>query len=256
MSASKSPGPKAGPGTRQDGPDAAHSRHARRVSGMFGRIARWYDFLNHFLSLGQDIVWRRRLVSKVRPGPTGRVLDLAAGTMDVTIEILRRHPDMRVLAMDFALPMLARGNEKLQRKGLAGVLPAAADGRMLPLPDASVDCVTIAFGIRNIRPRAEAHAEILRVLAPGGRLCILEFGSSKRPIWKGLYNLYLNHILPMAGRVVSGDSEAYRYLAETIGEFPPPRELADELMEAGFAKVGWQPLMSGIVNIHVADKAQ
>lgn len=245
-----------GPGRAAGGPDAAHhhSGHARRVSGMFGRIARWYDFLNHFLSLGQDIVWRRRLVSNVRPAGTGRVLDLAAGTMDVTVEIRRKHPDMRVLAMDFALPMLARGMGKLERKGLSGVLPAGADGRMLPLPGTCVDCVTIAFGIRNIRPRADAYAEILRVLAPGGRLCILEFGSSKRPIWKGLYNLYLNHILPGAGRLISGDAEAYRYLAETIGEFPPPGELADELLAAGFAKVDWQPLMSGIVNIHVADK--
>ncbi len=249
MPSANGPGPDAG----QGGQDT--TRHARRVSGMFGRIARWYDFLNHSLSLGQDIVWRRRLVSKVRKAGTGRVLDLATGTMDVTIEILRQHPSMRVLAMDFALPMLARGMDKLSRRRLTGVLPAGADGRMLPLPDACVDCVTIAFGIRNIRPRAEAHAEILRVLAPGGRLCILEFGSSRRPIWKGLYNLYLNHILPTAGKLVSGDAEAYRYLAETIGEFPPPRELAEELLTAGFAKVGWQPLMSGIVNIHVADKA-
>lgn len=237
-------------------PGPAPAEHGRQVAGMFGRIAGWYDFLNHALSLGLDFWWRYCLVRCVRRGPTGRVLDLAAGTLDVTVEILRQHPWARVLALDFARPMLERGRPKLKARSRAGrVLPALADGRRLPLPDACVDCVTIAFGIRNIAPRAEAYAEILRVLAPGGRLCILEFGSGRRAVWKGLYNLYLHRLLPLVGRVFSGDAQAYSYLAQTIAAFPEPRELAAELARAGFAKVAWRPIHSGIVAVHLAEKA-
>jgi len=223
------------------------------VSGMFGRISGWYDFLNHFLSLGMDILWRRKLVKAVRPGPTGRFLDLAAGTMDVTRELKRLHPDARILAMDFSLPMLERGRPKLAAFG-NDVLPVLADGRLLPLADQSVDAVTIAFGIRNIRPRSAAYAEILRTLAPGGRLAILEFGSSNRPIWKGLYNFYLNTLLPLVGRVVSKDRQAYKYLAETIADFPTAPALEEELREAGFVNLTHEELLSGIVNIHVAER--
>ena len=176
--------------------------HGRRVSGMFGRIARWYDFLNHFLSLGQDIYWRYRLVRLLRPVDAAderfAVLDLAAGTLDVSLEIRRQHPKARILAMDFSLPMLKRGREKSQRKG-AGVETVLADGKRLPLPDACVDCITVAFGIRNIIPRAEAFAEAHRVLRPGGRLCVLEFGSGKNRIWRGIYNFLSEQVAAVGG---------------------------------------------------------
>jgi len=232
---------------------AEHTAHAGRVRGMFGRIARRYDFLNHFLSLGLDIVWRRQLVRAVRPLATRRFLDLAAGTLDVALELRRQHPGCTVLALDFALPMLQRGAAKLGGHRHA-VQPVQADGRALPLPDACVDAVTIAFGIRNILPRPAAYAEMLRVLAPGGRLCILEFGSASRPIWKGLYNVYLDRLLPLAGRVISGDATAYRYLADTIRAFPDAQGLEEELRAAGFVNVAHEPLMGGVVNIHVGEK--
>jgi demethylmenaquinone methyltransferase/2-methoxy-6-polyprenyl-1,4-benzoquinol methylase len=236
-------------------PGAAEREHGRRVAGMFGRIAGWYDFLNHGLSLGQDIYWRHRLVQLARPAPGSTVLDLAAGTLDVSLALLKRYPDIRVAAMDFARPMLEKGRTKVPPE-LAGRLNVSlADGRELPLPPASVAAVTIAFGIRNILPRAAAFAEIFRVLKPGGRLCVLEFGSGRTRIWKGLYNLYLNRLLPLAGRLVSGDAGAYRYLAETIAAFPAAEELAQEMRQAGFGRVLWLPLLSGIVYIHVAEKA-
>ena len=231
------------------------SSHAARVSGMFGRIAGRYDFLNHFLSLGMDYFWRRRLVRMVRMGPTKRVLDLAAGTMDVSLSLVRRYPEAKVLGMDFSMPMLLRGRDKVRARGEKGVYPVLADGRFLPLPEKSVDCVTIAFGIRNILPRAHAYAEALRVLTPRGRLCILEFGTGRERIWRGVYNFYLRRILPGLGRIISGDGAAYRYLADTIKEFPHAEKLAGELSAAGFDRVMYQPLMSGIVYIHVAEKA-
>lgn len=229
------------------------SEHGKRVSGLFDNIATWYDFLNHTLSAGQDVYWRHRLVRRVRPGSTGLVLDLAAGTLDVSLEILRQHPTQRVLAMDFSRAMLCRGQKKTA--SAPAICPVQADGRFLPLPDACVDTVTIAFGIRNILPRAEAYREILRVLAPGGRLCILEFGTGQARIWKGLYNFYLGTVLPRIGRFFSKNPEAYQYLADTIRAFPEARALAAELKEAGFDQVGYEPLCSGIVYVHVAQKS-
>ncbi len=229
------------------------ARHSKMVAGYFSSIAGWYDFLNHFLSFGQDIYWRKRLVRHIRTGSRGFVLDLAAGTMDVTIEILRSYPDSQVLAMDFTLPMLNKGRNKI-RSAKSGFLPVQADGRILPAPDTSLDSVTIAFGIRNIVPRSEAYREILRVLKPGGRLCVLEFGTGKNRIWGGLYNFYLTRVLPFIGRMISRDKAAYTYLADTIKDFPDSFDLALEMKNAGFSRVFYYPLSSGIVYIHVGEK--
>ena len=244
--------PKTADDTR---PPAEHIEHGRRVAGMFDRIARFYDLLNRSLSLGQDVYWRYRLARAARVPPDGLALDLAAGTLDVALELTRQQPSARVLALDFSEPMLRRGQAKLAKRRARGIQPGLADGRCLPLPDACLDAATIAFGIRNIKPRFEAFAELHRCLKPGGRLCVLEFGSGRQRIWKGMYNIYLKRVLPLIGRMVSGDAGAYRYLADTIAEFPNECALAAEMRAAGFPEVYWQPLMSGIVYIHVARKA-
>lgn len=236
--------------------------HGRAVASMFGRIVPWYDMLNTLLSCGMDRLWRRRLAQEARPlaeRSTGRVLDLAAGTLDVSLAIRRRHPGVAVPAMDFCPPMLQRGRKKLRGADARAIWPAAADARLLPLPDACVDAVTMAFGIRNILPRHEAFAEMLRVLAPGGRACVLEFGSGKNRIWGGLYNFYMERVLPAVGRVISGDKEdggAYAYLAESIRRFPTATELEEEMRVAGFARAWHIPLTSGIVCLHVGEKRQ
>lgn len=230
--------------------------HARAVASMFGRIARYYDPLNRILSLGIDRSWRRTLSRAARPGQKGIMLDLAAGTLDVSLELAAAFPRSLVLAIDFCPPMLERGLSKTGKGECAArVLPVAADARTLPLPDNSADCVTMAFGIRNIIPRAAAFREMLRVLAPGGRACILEFGSGRERIWLGLYNFYLARLLPLIGRLISSDDSAYSYLARTIGAFPAADELAKEMMDAGFERVGWQKLTSGIACLHVGQKA-
>ncbi len=240
-------------------PDAGEA-HAGRVQAMFGRISGWYDVLNRALSLGQDVYWRRELCAHASAGANGAglLVDLAAGTMDVALGLAKRYPHAQVAAADFAEPMLRHGAKKLATQPdrlRRRVWPLLADGRRLPLRDSVADCATMAFGIRNITPRHAAYAEALRLLKPGGRFVILEFGSAERPIMKGLYNLYLNRLLPTAGRLVSGDRDAYRYLADTIRAFPPPRALAQELLDAGFDSVFHRPLTFGVVNIHVAVKA-
>jgi demethylmenaquinone methyltransferase / 2-methoxy-6-polyprenyl-1,4-benzoquinol methylase len=226
--------------------------HGRKVERLFSRIARWYDVLNHLLSFGIDIYWRYRLVRLVRGNEELLVLDLAAGTMDVSREFNCQRPQDRVVAADFCRPMLDRGRKKLHP--LSPVHPVCADGLALPFRDETFDAVTIAFGIRNIIPRPSAMEEILRVLRPGGRLCILEFGSARKPILKGFYNLYLKGILPIIGWLVSRDRSAYRYLAETIISFPNEEELGKELVKSGFERVYYLPLTAGIVYLHVAQK--
>ncbi len=228
----------------------------RRVAGMFGRVAGCYDLLNHLLSAGLDIAWRRAMVrALLAPGlPPGPILDLAAGTLDVSIAIARRN-DRPILAADVCEPMLRAGLGKLDAALGRRIHPTVADGRVLPLADASVAGATIAFGIRNIRPRPEALAELARVIRPGGRLAILEFGTGKRRMWGGLYNFYLRNILPRIGKLISGDDEAYRYLAATISEFPEESVLAEEMRQAGFASVDYRAMAGGIVFLHAGVKA-
>ena len=248
-------------GDRAEG--QASDEHARRVARMFGAIVRWYDPLNHILSGGLDRRWRACLADAVFPAVPGaadrhcppRILELAAGTLDVALALRRRHPDARIPAFDFCPPMLAHGTGKLQGRDKAAVWPVAADARALPLPDACLDGITIAFGIRNIAPRSAAFAEMARVLVPGGRACVLEFGSEGGNLWYSLYRVYLKHILPLIGRL-SGNAEAYRYLADTILAFPGADALSEEMREAGFARVYHLAFCAGVVRLHVAEKAR
>ncbi len=236
--------------------NTAEAAHAAKVSGLFSRIVKWYDPLNRLLSLGLDQGWRKCLADAVLPAESDgkRVLDLAAGTLDVTLALRKRYPGAQILAMDFCPPMLVHGQKKLSADDNDFVISVASDARALPLPDACVDGVTIAFGIRNIAPRSAAFSEMARVLKSGGRACILEFGTGKTRIWLGVYNFYLKRILPLIGRL-SGDKDAYSYLARTIIEFPDADALSDEMRAAGFGKIYHIPLCSGIVRLHVAEKS-
>lgn len=220
---------------------------------MFGHIAGVYDLLNHVLSLGIDRSWRKEL-AMLAPDE-GLFLDLAAGTLDVAIALQRMRPASTVLALDFCVPMLERGRQKLDtREQRDSILPCAGDALDLPVADDSASCITIAFGIRNIEARAAAFAEMLRALKPGGRVCVLEFGSAQEKIWYGFYNLYLARILPFIGRLIARDKQAYSYLARTIREFPSAPALADEMENAGFINVGYLRLTGGIVCIHTGEK--
>jgi len=225
------------------------------VNSMFGRIARRYDFANHLLSGGLDILWRRRLVAAVRDNSPHNVLDLATGSGDVAFALCRGLPaETTIVGMDFCQPMLDQAN--LKKAALPASLQAAVtfrqgDGLELPLPDASFDAVTISFGLRNMADRHRSLTEMRRVLRPGGHLYVLEF--SQPQVWlKPLYFFYLRRLLPRIAGIATGDKAAYVYLNETIEQFPGRAALAEEIRAAGFSRVDAHSLTFGTVALHAA----
>ena len=223
---------------------------------MFSGIAPWYDFLNHLLSLQRDVAWRQELVQGLHLGPRSMVLDLAAGTLDVSLEIVRQRPDSVVAAADFSLAMLAKGKEKLTPGAAArSILPVAADAYALPFPAAHFDALTIAFGIRNLPDRLAGLREMHRVLRPGGTVGILEFIPPDKSWLQNLYKLYLNGVLPIIGRLFSQHAFAYSYLAESINQFPKAEEFCGYMAEAGFSRVRYRVLTFGIVCLFYGEKA-
>lgn len=253
------PSPDAPPlGQKASPPGFSPEADAHTVERLFSGIAGVYDLLNRVLSFGLDARWRKRLVAAAAPFPArgvGRILDLAAGTLDVSVALAKRYPRHSVLALDYCRPMLLAGMPKLARMANNNIHPLVGDGRRLPLPDASVDVITMAFGLRNIRPRETVYAEALRVLTPGGRFCVLEFGSAQDRILFGLYNFYLARILPRIGGILAKDKDAYRYLADTVAAYPSASALAEEMRAAGFTGVAHESRTAGIVCLHTGEKA-
>jgi demethylmenaquinone methyltransferase/2-methoxy-6-polyprenyl-1,4-benzoquinol methylase len=227
------------------------------IAGMFDAIAGRYDLLNAVLSAGLDRYWRRRAIRSL--GLTGRerLLDVCTGTADVAIAGSRgRRGAARVVGIDFAGAMLEHGAAKLRKAGHAGrVHLVRGDAMRLPVAAASVDAVTVAFGIRNVQRPDTACAELLRVLRPGGRLAILEFGLPVIPAVRPLYLWYFKRVLPRIGQVVSRHSQAYDYLPQSVGTFPWGQAFARMLTEAGFSQVQARPLALGIVYLYSARKA-
>jgi len=220
----------------------------KSIAQMFTRISPWYDFLNHFLSFGIDIYWRKKLIQAIpKKKNLCTFLDLATGTMDVVREIEKKYPEARIIGLDLSYKMLYIGKKKSFN---TKVLPLCANGKKLPIASNSIDVATISFGIRNINPRNKVYEEVLRVLKPGGIFLILEFASAKKQILFGLYNLYLSYLLPLIGNFISKDKGAYKYLRDTIKKFPLAHELKQELLKAGFKKVNYKSLTGGIAFIY------
>jgi demethylmenaquinone methyltransferase/2-methoxy-6-polyprenyl-1,4-benzoquinol methylase len=229
----------------------------KAVNSMFGRIARRYDAANFILSAGIDRWWRRRLVAAVRQASPRQVLDLATGSGDVAFALARSlAPDTSIIGMDFCQPMLDQAIAKQSAAGarhFGNLKFQPGDGLALPLPDASQDVLTIAFGLRNLADRARGLGEMRRVLRPGGRLFVLEF-SQPYPWFRPIYYFYLQRVLPRIAGVVTGDRAAYVYLNDTIGEFPDREALSREITAAGFSQVQARAMTLGIVALHEAIK--
>lgn len=234
---------------------AAPDKTPARISGMFDSIAPRYDLLNRVLSVGLDQKWRRRAVSELALGRNARVLDLCTGTADLALATVARHPDASVVGVDFSGAMLSRGLEKVRRASLdRRIRLVRGDATRIPLPDASCQGATIGFGIRNVAEPERALAELSRVLAPGARLAILEFGQPRIPGIRTLYAWYFKYVLPAIGRRVSKHQSAYAYLPASVGTFPPPAEFARTIERHGFVTVRAVPLTAGIVYLYVATR--
>ena len=226
---------------------------AGRVRQVFDSVASRYDVMNDLMSMGLHRVWKAYTVSVARVRPGDRVLDLAAGTGDLTRAFARAAGAQGVVVhTDINLAMLKVGRDRLIDEGLA--LPTTAcDAEKLPFSDASFDVVCVAFGLRNMTHKDQALAEMNRVLRPGGRLLVLEFSKIAAPL-KPAYDWYSFNILPRVGSLVAGDADSYRYLAESIRMHPDQASLKQLMKEAGFGHVDVHNLTAGLVALHVGVK--
>jgi demethylmenaquinone methyltransferase/2-methoxy-6-polyprenyl-1,4-benzoquinol methylase len=230
------------------------SKSPARIAAMFDAIAGRYDFLNHLLSGGIDYRWRKHAIASLQLTGDERVLDLCTGTGDLAIAASRARPGAaRVVGVDFAGAMLRVADEKLRRdRRRDRIALVQGDATRIPMAAASVDAVTIAFGIRNVENVAAACAEMHRVVKPGGRLAILEFAVPTMPGWRSVYGWYLKHILPRIGRAVSRHDAAYGYLPASIDAFARPDELVKILRQSGFVTIAVVPLTLGSVCLYTA----
>jgi demethylmenaquinone methyltransferase / 2-methoxy-6-polyprenyl-1,4-benzoquinol methylase len=223
---------------------------------MFDRVAPRYDLANTVFSLGQDRAWRQAAARATRLAGGEVAADVACGTGALTRELEAVAPGATVVGFDFSQEMLKRSRRS---GGAAGAPPgppqpslrlAAADALQLPLADAGVDVVTIAFGLRNLPEPGQGLLEFRRVLRPGGRLVVCEFSTPVVPVVREVYRRYLTRLMPVAARRLTSDPEAYQYLARSIGAWPDQPGLARWLQDAGFEQVAWRDLTGGIVALH------
>jgi demethylmenaquinone methyltransferase/2-methoxy-6-polyprenyl-1,4-benzoquinol methylase len=233
----------------------APDKSPARIAAMFDAIAGRYDFLNHALSVGLDTRWRARAVRELRLRPGAHVVDLCTGTADLAIATATAVDGSRIIGVDFAGAMLRLGLQKLRARALdRTVTLIRGDATSVPVRDGWADAATIAFGIRNVNRPDAALLELARVLRPGARLAILEFGEPRIPGVRGVYNWYFRAVLPRVGRLVSKHQSAYAYLPASVGTFPPPAEFAATISSHGFTAVSAVPLTLGIVYLYTATR--
>jgi demethylmenaquinone methyltransferase/2-methoxy-6-polyprenyl-1,4-benzoquinol methylase len=225
------------------------------VKDIFSTITGKYDFLNHLLSLRRDIAWRRFALSKMLFPRTGKFLDVACGTGDLSVGAALQYPSIQVTGIDFVAEMVRVGKNKVDKRGLTDrITLLQADALKLPFNDNNFDVTAIAFGIRNIPDKIQALKEMLRVTVPGGQVMILEMTFIQNRLFKFLYYVYLNYLLPLFARIFSTNSSAYYYLADSIMNFPTPAAFARLMSDTGMKNVKKYPLTFGITYLHIGEK--
>lgn len=226
----------------------------QQVAEMFDSISGKYDFLNHFLSLGIDIKWRKKAIKMLQKDQPKKILDIATGTGDFAIEALKLDPE-KVIGVDISEGMLNVGREKMKKKGYDHIIDMqSGDSENIHFEDNKFDAVIVAFGVRNFENLEKGLKEMNRVLRPGGKAVILEFSKPTVFPFKQLYNLYFRWILPRIGKLVSKDSAAYTYLPESVNEFPYGNDFLTILTKTGFKNTKCKPLTLGISSIYVGEK--
>jgi demethylmenaquinone methyltransferase / 2-methoxy-6-polyprenyl-1,4-benzoquinol methylase len=222
---------------------------------MFNLISKRYDFMNRVMSFGLDVRWRNKLAAFIPQKPNVKLLDLATGTADVAISLVEKRPDLTVTGLDMAAEMLKIGQAKIEKKGLSSKITLQqGDAQKLPFMDHSFDCLTIAFGIRNIPELRLALMEMFRVLKPGGRAVILEFSMPENPLLRFGDLIYLRYVIPGLGIVFSGNYKAYKYLNQTVEQFPYGDRFCKILKQMGFQNIAAHPLLGGVATIYVGEK--
>jgi demethylmenaquinone methyltransferase/2-methoxy-6-polyprenyl-1,4-benzoquinol methylase len=246
-----------GGGIDEMGANGGTLRDGDAIRRMFGGIAPRYDLLNRLLSLARDRYWRREAVACAQLPSGGIALDVCTGTADMALELIRQFPSAKaIIGVDFCLPMIRIGAEKVAHKGLTDRIRLQVGSALaLPFGADTFDAVTIAFGIRNVADRKCGLAELYRVLHPGGVAIILEFATPQGPLFRWLYHVYFHHGLPRLGGLISGDAQAYSYLPASVSAFPAPQELARMMEEVGFHDVRFRTMTGGIVTLHVGMKS-
>jgi demethylmenaquinone methyltransferase/2-methoxy-6-polyprenyl-1,4-benzoquinol methylase len=257
VSTPHSPAPAGGGGRVQDGRLDELDKSGKAIRDMFAQVARRYDLLNHLLSAGLDLLWRRRAATAAALGlpPGALVLDLCSGTGDQAVA-LRRH-GLRVAAADFCLPMLALSRRKFGHRfpdAAAGAsrrpAPLAADALALPFPPGRFAAATVAFGLRNVADLDQALRQLAAALSPGARLVVLEFAVPTLAPLRALYLFYFRRLLPLVGRLLSDSSSAYEYLPSSVLAFPQRQGFLDRMAAAGFADLAWRDQAAGIVCLY------
>ncbi len=225
-----------------------------QVAKMFDNISARYDFLNHFLSLGIDKGWRRKVVRMLRQQKPTEILDIATGTADLAIA-LTKIEGAQVTGVDISAGMLKVGGVKIEKKGLKDrIALQLGDSENLPFEDNSFDAITVAFGVRNFENLEEGLSEMLRVIKPGGTVAVLEFSQPTGFPFKQIYRFYFKFILPTIGNLVSKDQSAYTYLPESVDAFPYGERFVNILKELGYQNPQSRPVTFGVATIYTATK--
>lgn len=225
-----------------------------QIAAMFNSISGKYDFLNHFLSLGIDILWRKRAVRLLKKDQPKLILDIATGTGDFAIEALSLNPE-KIIGVDISEGMLSVGREKLIKKNLTDKIELiSGDSEFLPFEDNFFDAVIVSFGVRNFENLEKGLSDMLRVLKPGGKVVILEFSKPKSFPFKQIYQFYFQWILPKIGKLISKNHAAYTYLPDSVEAFPDGDDFLNILNKIGFQKNQCTPLTLGISSIYSGSK--
>jgi len=227
----------------------------KQVAEMFDNIAHKYDFLNHFLSLNIDKIWRKKSIKFLSRENTKNILDVATGTGDFAIQIYKRLKPEKIIGIDISKGMLKVGEEKVKKKQLSEIITfEEGDSENLQFPDNHFDAVTVAFGVRNFENLKKGISEMFRVLKPNGELIVLEFSRPEKFPIKQLYNFYFKNILPTIGRIFSKDTSAYTYLPASVNAFLYGDKFIQKMKDAGFKNTKEKKLTFGISSIYYGKK--